>query len=513
MMKPKLFPAKAARALARRIAEIAGWDRSYVPLRLPGGWLLAGRSGAGRRVALGFPAGHEPRWVDPFWRGAADVRLDGNEFIWLFDATHEVLRSLREALPFLSPSLSGGRPSVGFGDRTGLATPGHVQALARSKFFPVFAQQSIREMTRTARTPEQVLDDAVFGVLQPGWMGGWGADADHLKRAEDVERTARAGFVLFTLDVGDHIGKDVAKMSDAALAEATLAIPGSGRWMREYLGRSWKFPGFAVTFDERTLRETIVKYGRAVLQAALLADRAKAARGDRPCEIEMSVDETHEDTTEADHVFVARELRERGVKMAAIAPKFIGDFETGIDYRGDRKAFERSIARHAAIAKAMGGHKLSIHSGSDKFSLYPAVARATKGRFHLKTAGTSWLEALRAVCRKDPALFREIADFARGRYEQDRATYFISGRVEDVPPPAELADRDLERVYLNEDAGRQILHVTYGSIFQSALKARLFDVLVREEEEYAGCLAKHLGRHVAGLAARRTKGARRSVRV
>jgi hypothetical protein len=504
MTKPKLFPAKPARELARRVSEIAGWDRAYTPLRLPGGWLLAGRTGANRQVAIGFSSGRQPRWVDPFWRRSADVRLDGKEFIWLLDATHELLRAFRETFPFLSPSLSGERASVGFGDRTGLGTPGHVQALARSKFFPIFAQQSIREMTRTVRTPEQVMDDAVFGVLQSGWLAGWGADADHLKLAEDVERTARAGFVLFTLDVGDFIGKDVAKMSDAALSDAASAIPGSGRWIREYLGKTFKFPGFSVTFDDRTLRETIVKYGRAVLQAALLADRAKAARGTQPCEIEMSVDETHEDTTEADHVFVARELRERGVKMAAIAPKFIGDFEKGIDYRGDRKAFERSIERHAAIARAMGGHKLSVHSGSDKFSLYPAVARATKGRFHLKTAGTSWLEALRAVARKDPALFREIADFARGRYEQDRATYFISGRVEDVPPPHELADRDLERVYLNENAGRQILHVTYGSVFQSPLKPHLFEVLVREEEEYARCLAKHLGRHVAGLSARKT---------
>jgi sugar phosphate isomerase/epimerase len=510
-MKAKLFPAKTAVALARRVASAAGWDRAYVPVRVTGGWLLAGRRNGRRVVGVGFPS-TPPRWAVPLDATDRATHSLKEAVVWTLDATHEVLKGLRLAFPFLSPSLSGGRPSVGFGDRTGLATPGHVRALGRSKFLPIFAQQSIREMTRTARTPDQVMDDAVFGVLQAGWLGGWGADADHLKLPEDVERTARAGFVLFTLDVGEHIGKDVAKRTDAELAAAVAEIPGSGRWMREYLGKTFRFPGFAVTFAERTLRETIVKYGRAVLQAALLADRAKSARGTDPCEIEMSVDETHEDTTEADHVFVARELRERGVRMAAIAPKFIGDFEKGIDYRGDRKAFEASIARHAAIAKALGGHKLSVHSGSDKFSLYPAVARATKGRFHLKTAGTSWLEALRAVCRKEPALFREIADFARGRYEQDRATYFISGRVEDVPPPGDLADRDLERVYLDEDAGRQILHVTYGSVFQSPLKPRLFEVLVREEEEYARCVARHLGRHVAGLLPKRA-GARSRVRV
>jgi len=497
-MKAKLFPAKAAASLVRRVGSAAGWERGYVPVLLPGGWLLAGRRKGAPEIALGFKI-KPPKWAEPLAGFPREEHPLKDWVAWSFAATHEALRALRDSVPFLSPSLSGDKPSVGFGDRTGLATPGHARSLAGTKLFPVFAQQSIREMTRTQRSPDQVMDDAVFGVLQAGWIRGWGADADHLKLPEDVERSARAGFVLFTLDVGDHIGKDVAKLSDAALAEAASAVPGAGRWVREYLGRTFRFRDFEVTFGDRALRETIVKYGRAVLQAALLAERALKARGGAPCEIEMSVDETHEDTTEADHVFVARELRERGIRLAAIAPKFIGDFEKGVDYRGDVRAFGRSIARHAAIAKALGGHKLSIHSGSDKFSLYPAVGRATRGRFHLKTAGTSWLEALRAACRKDPALFREIADFARGRYAQDRASYFISGRVEDVPPPSELGDADLERVYLDGDAGRQILHVTYGSVFQSPLKPRLFALLVREEETHHACVARHLARHVSRL--------------
>jgi hypothetical protein len=503
-MKPSLFADKTARGLASRIGKVAGWTRAYVPLKLPGGWLLAGRRGAQRTLAVGFQP-KPPKWA----AGLAALPKSEHplkEFVvWSFDAGHDVLKTLRLALPFLSPALSGAKASVGFGDRTGLATPGHLRSLEGTPLFPVIAQQSIREMTRTGRTPDDVMDDAVFGALQAGWTSGFGADADHLKTAEDIGRTAAAGFVLFTLDVGDHIGKGVGAMSDADLTAAASQNADFAKWKAAYLGKIFKFPGFTVAFTERILLETVVKYGRAVQKAAELAAAAKAARGSAPCEIEMSVDETNEDTTEADHVFVARELKARGVKLAAIAPKFIGSFEKGIEYKGDRAAFEASLRRHAAIAKATGGHKISVHSGSDKFSLYPAVARECKGRFHLKTAGTSWLEALRAVCRTDPALFREAADLARARYETDRASYHISGRVEDVPAPGSLPDGELEAAYFDTVAGRQILHVTYGSVFQSPLKARVFEVLNREEEAHADCVSAHLRKHVAPLAGKKVK--------
>ncbi|HYE97699.1 MAG TPA: tagaturonate epimerase family protein, partial [Planctomycetota bacterium] len=143
------------------------------------------------------------------------------------------------------------------------------------------------------------------------------------------------------------------------------------------------------------------------------------------------------------------------------------------------------------------------------------VAKHARGRFHLKTAGTSWLEALRAVVRLDPALFREVVDLARGRYETDRASYHISGRLEDVPPPSALPDAELETAYLESAGGRQILHVTYGSVFQSALRARVFDVLARGEAEHHACVQRHLRRHVAPLAGLRDEPgpARRALRL
>ena len=93
------------------------------------------------------------------------------------------------------------------------------------------------------------------------------------------------------------------------------------------------------------------------------------------------------------------------MKLVSLAPRFIGEFEKGVDYKGDLKAFEKSLADHAAIAKKLGPYKLSLHSGSDKLSIYPAFARATAGLWHVKTAGTSYLEAVRAVARHNADLF------------------------------------------------------------------------------------------------------------
>ena len=121
------------------------------------------------------------------------------------------------------------------------------------------------------------------------------------------------------------------------------------------------------------------------------------------------------------------------MKLVSLAPRYIGDFEKGVDYKGDVAALEQSLNDHAAIARHLGPYKLSLHSGSDKLSMYAAFARATRGMFHVKTAGTSYLEALRVVARHDEALFRRIIDFARQRYDTDKATYHVSATAEGTP--------------------------------------------------------------------------------
>ncbi len=153
-----------------------------------------------------------------------------------------------------------------------------------------------------------------------------------------------------------------------------------------------------------TLARAAAKYGRAIAHSATMYRHLAVAMGGRAYELEVSVDETETPTSPLEHFFVANELRRLGVQWVSLAPRYIGQFEKGVDYIGDLEAFDVELAKHAAIARVLGPYKLSIHSGSDKFSVYPIFARHAGELVHLKTAGTSYLEALRAIARVDRRL-------------------------------------------------------------------------------------------------------------
>ena len=133
----------------------------------------------------------------------------------------------------------GMTPSFGFGDRIGLATPGHVAAMreAGAGMAPIFPQQSIREMTRTSRTAAQVMNDALRGAEQSGWTGVVGADADHLKTPADVDVTAAVGFTFFTIDPSGHVDQKADDYSEALLKEKFAAVTAEVPWIDGYRGR------------------------------------------------------------------------------------------------------------------------------------------------------------------------------------------------------------------------------------------------------------------------------------
>ncbi len=410
------------------------------------------------------------------------------------------------AVSQMTPSLLGLAPSFGFGDRLGVATPGHLTALRENggAIQPIFAQQSIREMTRTDRTARQVMADAAGALVAEGFDGRWGADADHLKTPADVDVTADAGFVFYTIDPSDHVDTDADGYDAGTLAQKFAQVRDATPWIDTYLGRTIAVAnGPEIHFDEVTVQRAAVKYGRAIAHALEMASyiASAAEKRDQPYEIELSVDETPQPTTLAEHYIIADQCLQARMKLVSLAPRYIGDFEKGIDYKGDIAAFEKSLADHAAIAKQLGPYKLSLHSGSDKLSIYASFARITGGLFHVKTAGTSYLEALRAVGRHDTAALREIIDFSRNCFDRDKATYHISASLDKVAPASQIGDnRELERLYLDENDGRQILHVTFGSVLTDAkLGPIVHDVLRTHPETYRQVLAHHFGKHLAAL--------------
>lgn len=404
------------------------------------------------------------------------------------------------------PVALGLKPSFGFGDRLGLATPGHLEALRvhGGPICGIFAQQSIREMTRTRRTPREVMDAAVKALVAEGFRDSWGADADHLKTEADVDTTADAGFVFFTIDPSDHVDAHADDYDVDTLRKKFKAVRQDVPWVEDYLDQTVEVPdGPVIEFDEVTVWRAAVKYGRAIAHALKLGAYIAQAAGKRgqDHEIELSVDETPQPTTLAEHLIIAEQIVNAGLNLVSLAPRYVGEFEKGIDYKGDLAAFEASLHDHAAIAREVGPYKLSLHSGSDKLSIYPTFARVTDGLFHVKTAGTSYLEALRVVARHEPKLFRQIVDFARDRFDTDKATYHISATLSRVAPPGDVADdAALEKLYLDENDGRQILHVTFGSVLtHDALGPQVHRVLAENPQTHRKVLTSHFGKHLRAL--------------
>ncbi len=424
--------------------------------------------------------------------------------------------ALRTRLPWLNARLLGLQTSAGMGDRIGLATPGHVRAVRAMKglIAPIFAQQSIREMNRTDRTPQQVMDDAMWGVFQEGWREGVGADADHLKTTDDIDACLACGYTFFTFDPGDHVDSRADTASPAYLQSAVEELPWAQieddlKALKErYLNRSFNVEGNEVRFDEETILRAAAKYGRAVAHITAMYRHLLQSADQQEFELEISVDETETPTTHAEHIYIVTELKRLGVSWVSLAPRYLGQFEKGVDYIGDVDAFEADVAIHAAIARQFGPYKLSIHSGSDKFSVYPAIVRQTRGLVHLKTAGTSYLEALRTIAPLDPDLFREIYVLARDRFESDRATYHTSSSLERAPLPQDVPDADLVKLLDQFDA-RQILHITFGSVLREKghesrlrFQERLTDLLHAHSEEYARNLEAHFLKHLMPFVAK-----------
>jgi len=407
--------------------------------------------------------------------------------------SHDNANALRKLFPFTAPApvLRQAR-SFGLGDRLGVATPGHIKLFENYDAYPVFAQQSIRELNLTNRTYGDVLDAATFAVFRESFRKEWGADGDHLKTPEDVEYALGLGFTMITLDCSEHIKGDVTEANAPPLTENCKA---------KYLGKQFDIgEGVTISFSEQELKVIVAIYGDAIRFAAGMYKRF-LKDGKYNADFEISIDETATPTTPLQHYFVANELIDAGVSFATIAPRFCGEFQKGIDYVGDLARFEDEIKVHAVIARHFK-YKLSIHSGSDKFSVFPSIGRECAGVFHVKTAGTNWLEAMCVIAQTAPVLYREVHKYALEAFAEASKYYHVTTDLAKIPDVDTLSDADLVKLFENNDA-RQLIHITYGLILGKknpdgsfAFRDSLYRNWKRNENAYNQALARHIGKHL-----------------
>jgi len=314
--------------------------------------------------------------------------------------------------------------SVGIGDRFGQEGEAQLRALEEAaqggvRVTPVW-NKSNREHTIIGSTPSDTRRAADEAVRRAGWKGAYYVDADHINLKSVEQFLSSSDF--FTIDVADYIGKEPGASDLAAFCDS----------MKEFRG-SVAVPGLKDPLEvtEGDIEAIGRKYLWPVREAGRISRRIREGKSGEPFVTEVSVDEASVPQTPKELFFILAAIAREGIPVQTIAPKFSGKFLKGIDYVGSREHFAREFEDDLhVIAFAIrkfslpSNLKISVHSGSDKFSLYPimggAIRRVGAG-LHLKTAGTTWLEEVIGLAEAGGsglALAKSIYRRAHGRVEE-----------------------------------------------------------------------------------------------
>jgi len=321
------------------------------------------------------------------------------------------------------------RFSFGVGDRFAHQAKAQLAAFQKLEkegihVVPVW-NKSNREHTFIGSEPQSVFDAALVAVKELGWNQSWHIDADHINLNTVDRFMACSDF--FTIDVAESIGKPAAATDVQAFLDRHPELVGV-----------LKIPGVTAPFTT-TLTEVekvAAKYMLAVQDAGKIYRHIVIAKGEDRIIAEVSMDETDLPQTPPELLIILALLADEKVRLQTIAPKFTGRFNKGVDYVGDLVQFEKefnddlAVIAHAVRQYGLPANlKLSVHSGSDKFSLYPIIRKAlskTGAGLHIKTAGTSWLEELIGLAEAGGdglALAKEICAYALEHVDELCAPY------------------------------------------------------------------------------------------
>ncbi|WP_236657375.1 tagaturonate epimerase family protein [Acidisarcina polymorpha] len=403
--------------------------------------------------------------------------------------------------------------SIGTGDRFGHQAKAQLQACVQAldrgtEIAPVW-NKSNREHTIIGSEPDSTRRAADEAVQALHWEKAYFCDADHIT-LQTVERYL-APCDFYTIDVADAIGKPAPAAAIEAFVKRHPEL--LGQIQLEGIEES-----FAITPED--LQQTGEKFLAAVKQAGEVYRKIEGAKGKGNFVPEVSMDETDRAQSPVELLIILAAIADEGIPIQTIAPKFSGRFNKGVDYVGNVGQFEREMALDiAAIAYAVRQYglpenlKLSVHSGSDKFSIYPAI-RANMQRFdagvHLKTAGTTWLEELIGLAESGGdglALAKEIYAEAFAHREELCAPYATVIDIDPakLPSPQEVAGwsseqytsalRHVPNSAAYNSSFRQLLHV--GFKVAAKLGRRYLDLLEANEAIIARNVTENLyDRHI-----------------
>ena len=406
--------------------------------------------------------------------------------------------------------------TMGMGDRFAHQGRAQLAALVEAStagldVYPIW-NKSFREHNIIKTHPDDVRSEADDAVAALNWQGDYYVDADHID--QKTVDSFLAGSDFYTLDVAEFVGSEPQVEDVDAFVAAN----------RPFLG-SLKIPGIEIPFTvtEDTLRKSAGNFLLAIREAGKIYRHIEAVKGVDNFVTEVSVDETDLPQTPIDLLLLLSMIAAEGIPAQTIAPKFTGRFNKGVDYVGDLVQFEKEFDQDLhVIAFAIGEFglpatlKLSVHSGSDKFSIYPIInkliARHRAG-LHVKTAGTTWLEEIIGLAEaggEGLAIAREVYAEAWGRFDELTRPYanVINIAAAELPSIETVNSWDAAH-YVNAlrhipDSPeynrhfRQLIHV--GFKIAAEMGARYTDALKANEAIIARNVTENLWqRHIAPI--------------
>ncbi|MDK2805894.1 MAG: tagaturonate epimerase [Thermoanaerobacterium sp.] len=389
----------------------------------------------------------------------------------------------------IGPTVCRENSSFGTGDRLGLVTAAQLTALKKYDVFPILAQQSPRELIKTNRDFKDVLLKVVLGVLETGYIGHFGADADHIKDEYYLLEGINAGYTMYTLDLSEQL-IDISSLNPSEMRNKAQEISQVSKdIIKDFSGKKLDVIEGGYVVSEEELYKSAVAYETAMKFVEKVNDILKEKLND--FDLEISIDEGGKVTTLEDHLFVAEYLHRNGIDFFSIAPKFPGEFEKAIDYVGDVNEFERELKKHYDLTKLIGGYKLSLHSGSDKFSIYKAFSQTTEKNFHIKTSGTSWLQAVNLIYKSDREFYRELYKIALSNLEESKKSYKVLIKKDDFKDEPELDNPE----FMIRPEIKQLFHISFGVLLD--LKGKeIKDMLYDYEEEHYKMVSDNIENHL-----------------
>lgn len=408
------------------------------------------------------------------------------------------------------------RYSLGIGDRFGREGQAQLRALEAARgqgvrITPVW-NKSNREHTIIGTTPEDTRRSADNAVRAAGWTDAFYVDADHIGLAT-VDRFIGA-CDFFTIDVADLIGQPPPPEAASAFLRDMSGLKGTLR-----------LPGLDAPIEvtDALLAGVAAKYLSAVEEAGRVRARIAEKKGTGASVIEVSLDEAGIPQTSADLLFILAAIARQRIPVRTIAPKFSGAFLKGLDYVGDVEMFAREFDADLAVLEFArktfdlpADLKLSVHSGSDKFSLYPLMRRALLRRdagLHLKTAGTTWLEeviGLASAGAEGLRLAQDIYAQALARFGELARPYLAVISIDEsrLPSAAEVASWDPRQFVdtLQNDPAcprfnphfRQLVHIAFR--IAAEMGGRFTDLLETYREPIETHVTENLfDRHIVPL--------------